>query len=301
MSLTKKIDFAVVFTVNKANPNGDPLNGNRPRVDYDGYGEVSDVCLKRKLRNRLQDLGEAIFVQSDDNRKDDYRSLNERFEANKEIKAEENKEEKARIACRTWYDVRAFGQVFAFKAKEKKGKASDLNDEGSDSDSVSMGVRGPVTIQSAFSVEPVVVSSLQITKSVNLDTNKKDPSKKAPDTMGMKHRVDFGVYKAFGSINCQLAEKTGFNEADADKLLASLKTMFVNDASAARPDGSMEILKVVWWKHNCKIGQYPSAKVHRSLKIEIPENNPPNVTVEPLAGLETLIFKGESLWGATNG
>lgn len=291
MSLTNKIDFAVVFTVKKANPNGDPLNGNRPRVDYDGYGEVSDVCLKRKLRNRLQDLGEAIFVQSDDNRRDDYRSLNARFEGNKEIKGEENKEKKAKIACKTWYDVRAFGQVFAFKAKNKKGKNSDSDEGSGESDSVSIGVRGPVTIQSAISIEPVVISSLQITKSVNLETDEKDPSKKAPDTMGMKHRVDFGVYKTFGSINWQLAEKTGFSDADADKLLEALKTLFVNDASAARPDGSMEIVKVIWWKHNCKVGQYSSAKVHRSLKIDVSENSIlPKVTIEPLAGLDTKVF-----------
>jgi len=291
MSLTNKIDFAVVFTVKKANPNGDPLNGNRPRVDYDGYGEVSDVCLKRKLRNRLQDLGEAIFVQSDDNRRDDYRSLNARFEGNKEIKGEENKEKKAKIACKTWYDVRAFGQVFAFKAKNKKGKNSDSDEGSGESDSVSIGVRGPVTIQSAISVEPVVISSLQITKSVNLETDEKDPSKKASDTMGMKHRVDFGVYNTFGSINWQLAEKTGFSDADADKLLEALKTLFVNDASAARPDGSMEIVKVIWWKHNCKVGQYSSAKVHRSLKIDVSENSIlPKVTIEPLAGLDTKVF-----------
>lgn len=87
MSLINKIDFAVVFTVKKANPNGDPLNGNRPRVDYEGLGEVSDVCLKRKLRNRLLDMGEDIFVQSDANRKegDTFRSLKDRFDANEEI------------------------------------------------------------------------------------------------------------------------------------------------------------------------------------------------------------------------
>ena len=294
MSLTNKIDFAVVFTVKKANPNGDPLNGNRPRIDYDGYGEVSDVCLKRKLRNRLQDLGEAIFVQSDDNRKDDYRSLNARFEGNKEIKGEEDKEKKAKIACKTWYDVRAFGQVFAFKAKNKKGNNPDSDEESGESDSVSIGVRGPVTIQGAVSVEPVVISSLQITKSVNLETDKKDPAKKASDTMGMKHRVDFGIYKTFGSINCQLAEKTGFSDADADKLLEALKTLFVNDVSAARPDGSMEIVKVIWWKHNCKIGQYSSAKIHRSLKVEVSENNSlPKVTIEPLTELDPVIFDNE--------
>ncbi|MBS3885858.1 MAG: type I-C CRISPR-associated protein Cas7/Csd2 [Dethiobacter sp.] len=296
MSLTNKIDFAMVFTVKKANPNGDPLNGNRPRIDYDGYGEVSDVCLKRKLRNRLQDLGEAIFVQSDNNRRDDYRSLNARFEGNKEIKGEGDKEKKAKIACKTWFDVRAFGQVFAFKAKNKKGKNSDSEEESGESDSVSIGVRGPVTIQSAVSVETVVISSLQITKSVNLETDKNDPAKRAPDTMGMKHRVDFGVYKTFGSINYQLAEKTGFSDADADKLLDALKTLFVNDASAARPDGSMEIVKVIWWKHNCKIGQYSSATVHRSLKIDVSENSIlPKVTIEPLAGLKPEMYDGESL------
>jgi CRISPR-associated protein Csd2 len=289
MSLKNKIDFAVVFSVNKANPNGDPLNGNRPRIDYDGYGEVSDVCLKRKLRNRLQDMGETIFVQSDDNRKDDYRSLNARFEGNKEIKDEKDKEKKATIACKTWFDVRAFGQVFAFKAKDKKGKNTD--EPVADSDSVSIGIRGPVTIQNAVSVEPVVISSLQITKSVNLETNETDPAKKAPDTMGMKHRVDFGVYKTFGSINCQLAEKTGFSDEDADKLLEALKTMFENDASAARPDGSMEIMKVVWWKHNSKYGQYSSAKVHRSLNVTSSgKGNIPEVMFETLDGLNPIIY-----------
>lgn len=288
MSLTNKIDFAVVFTVKKANPNGDPLNGNRPRVDYDGYGEVSDVCLKRKLRNRLQDLGEAIFVQSDDNRTDDYRSLNARFEGNKDIQSEKDKRKKAETACKTWYDVRAFGQVFAFKAKSKKGEDSDEEGGG---DSVSIGVRGPVTIQNAVSIEPVNISSLQITKSVNLETGK-DPDKKGKDTMGMKHRVEFGVYQTFGSINCQLAEKTGFSDTDADKLLEALKTMFVNDVSAARPDGSIEIAQVIWWKHNCKSGQYSSAKIHRSIKVEV-AGNLPKITIEPLAGLEPEIFYGE--------
>ncbi|KAF0195721.1 MAG: CRISPR-associated protein [Bacillota bacterium] len=281
MSLTNKIDFAVMFIVKKANPNGDPLNGNRPRVDYEGYGEVSDVCLKRKLRNRLQDLGEQVFVQSDDNRKDDYRSLNARFEGSKEIGDESDKRKKAELACKTWYDVRAFGQVFAFKAKGS-----------GDSDSVSIGVRGPVTIQSAVSVEPIDISSLQITKSVNLETEK-DPDKKGSDTMGMKHRVEFGVYKTFGSINCQLAEKTGFSDADADKLLEALKTLFLNDVSAARPEGSMEVVKVIWWRHNCMSGQYSSAKVHRSVKIEVlGSNSLPRVTIEPLDGLEPDVFDG---------
>ena len=86
-TLQNKIDFAVVFSVNKANPNGDPLDGNRPRINYDGYGEVSDVCLKRKIRNRLQDLGEKIFVQSNERKDDGFDSLHERADACEELKA----------------------------------------------------------------------------------------------------------------------------------------------------------------------------------------------------------------------
>ncbi len=291
MSLTKKIDFAVVFTVKKANPNGDPLNGNRPRIDYEGFGEVSDVCLKRKLRNRLQDMGEDIFVQSDENRKegDTFRSLKDRFDNNAEIKeAANDREKQVNIAGRTWYDVRAFGQVFAFK----KGKKSD-DSEGSDS--VSIGVRGPVSIHNAVSLAPVDIYSQQITKSVNLETEK-DPDKKGSDTMGMKHRVEYGVYVSYGSINCQLAGKTGFSDGDADKLLAALKSLFVNDESSARPSGSMKVESVVWWKHNCKNGQYASADVDESIGIEVDENSKKPVVVikTKLDGLEPVIYSGEN-------
>mgnify|MGYP000851661072 CR=1 FL=1 len=275
MTLKNKIDFAVVFSVKKANPNGDPLNGNRPRVNYEGFGEVSDVCLKRKLRNRLQDMGEDIFVQSDDNRKqgDTFRSLKDRFDNNPEIKkVNKDREKQASIACQTWYDVRAFGQVFAF------GKG-----DNEDSDSVSIGIRGPVSIQNAISLAPVDLYSQQITKSVNLETQK-DPDKKASDTMGMKHRVDFGIYVTYGSINCQLAEKTGFNEDDAEKLLHALKTLFVNDESSARPSGSMKVETVVWWKHNCKNGQYSSADVHESIEVKVDE-----ATMKPSVVIKTAL------------
>lgn len=294
MSLKNKIDFSVVFTVKKANPNGDPLNGNRPRIDYEGLGEVSDVCLKRKLRNRLQDIGEEIFVQSNDNRKkgDTFKSLKDRFDNTTEIKkAAGNREKQVSIACEKWYDVRAFGQVFAFK---KKGKKDD-NDEGGDS--VSIGVRGPVSIQSAVSIAPVDIYSQQITKSVNLETNEKDPDKKAPDTMGMKHRVEYGVYVTYGSINCQLAEKTGFSDEDADKLLTALRSLFVNDESSARPSGSMKVEKVVWWKHNCKNGQYASADVHESIDIQIDEASKKPIVIikNPLKGLEPIIYSGKNI------
>ncbi|MDF2925139.1 MAG: CRISPR-associated protein [Paenibacillaceae bacterium] len=257
--LDHKIDFAVVLSVTHANPNGDPLNGNRPRQNYDGRGEISDVCLKRKIRNRLQDMGAAILVQSDDRRNDAYQSIKDRVDGNADVKEfasgkKANSDLFAGAACETWLDVRSFGQVFAFSSKDKEEKGKG----------VSVGVRGPVSLHTAFSVDPIDIVSTQITKSVNTETS----NKKGSDTMGMKHRVDFGVYTFFGSINTQLAEKTGFTNEDAEKIKQALITLFENDVSSARPDGTMEIIKVVWWEHNSKLGQYSSAKVHRALKVE---------------------------------
>ena len=108
---------------------------------------------------------------------------------------------------------------------------------------------------------------MQITKSVSGD--KEDGKERGSDTMGMKHFVRFGLYIIKGSINVQLAEKTGFTEEDAETVKECLRTLFVNDSSAARPDGSMEVVKLYWWKHNCKDGQYPSAKVHRLVNVSL--------------------------------
>lgn len=275
--LSNKIDFAIVFQVEKANPNGDPLNGNRPRQNYDGRGEVSDVCLKRKIRNRMQDMGYDIFVQSDDRNTDGYDSLSNRAGGAAELKAAgKDKAAYAKAACDKWIDVRAFGQVFAIKGASK-------------GEGVSVGVRGPVSIQSAFSLEPVDITSLQITKSVNGEPTK--DGKKSADTMGMKHRVEFGIYKTFGSINCQLAEKTGFTDEDAEVIKKALLTLFENDCSSARPDGSMEILRVIWWRHNSKIGQYSSAKVHRSLQVE-QTGEDVKITIHELPDLKPEIYDG---------
>lgn len=261
-TLKNKIDFAVIVSVNNANPNGDPLNGNRPRVNFDGLGELSDVSIKRKIRNRLMQEGQSIFVQSDDNRVDDYRSLRNRAEGTIK-KADMKDEAKYReAACKEWIDVRSFGQVFAFKGGEESG--------------VSIGIRGPVSIHPAFSVAPVLdrISSTQITKSVS---GEGDGSKRGSDTMGMKHRVDHGVYVFYGSMNPQLAEKTGFSDKDAEAIKEAVKTLFRNDASSARPEGSMEVYKVYWWEHNSKNGQYSSAKVHRLLKVEATTDQPKSI------------------------
>lgn len=279
-SLQNKIDFTVLVKVANANPNGDPLNGNRPRTTYTGQGEISDVCIKRKIRNRLQDMGESVFVQSAERSDDEYTSLSERASGN--ITEYKSNDEYAKKACEKWIDVRMFGQVFAFKSKDKK-------------DGVSVGVRGPVSIHQAISCSPVDINSMQITKSVN-----SEPAEgKSSDTMGTKHFVEFGLYRIKGSVNVQLAEKTGFSEEDANMLKEALCTLFINDASSARPDGSMEVVSVYWWKHNNKIGQYSAAKVHDSLKITLKEDvlipssvEDYDIQLENLPELEPEIIEG---------
>ena len=261
MTLQNKIDFVLLVSATNCNPNGDPLNGNRPRTNYDGFGEISDVCIKRKIRNRMIDLGENVFVQSEDKCVDGYKCLSERALA---VLGGKDKEEDAEKACKTWLDVRSFGQVFAFKGKKGSG------------DGVSIPVRGPVSIREAVSCSPIDVTSMQITKSVNSEAGEK----KSSDTMGTKHRVNFGLYKIMGSINVQLAEKTGFSEEDAEVLKKCLSTLFINDASSARPDGSMEVVKMYWWKHNCREGQYSAAKVHSAVTITLKEGIAMPKTVE---------------------
>lgn len=284
-TIENKIDFKVVFSVTNANPNGDPLNGNRPRQNFEGYGEISDVAIKRKIRNRLQDMGERIFVQSDDRADDGLKSLKDRVDSVEELKkiaADKKKADVTRfseVACQTWIDTRSFGQVFAFKGLE-----------------LSVGVRGPVSVQTAVSIEPIDINTMQITKSVN---SVSEGGGKSSDTMGTKHFVDFGLYVFNGSINVQLAEKTGFTEADAEKIKEALITLFENDASSARPDGSMAVEKVYWWEHPSKMGKASSAKVHRSVSIaKRPEVDRAKsvadytITVEPIEGIKLTEIDG---------
>jgi len=273
MSMQHKIDFAVVICVKNANPNGDPLNGNRPRTDYEGHGEITDVCLKRKIRDRLQEGGCSIFVQSDEKKQDGMTSLQSRAYSYKyglgkdAFDAKKTRPEEAiKKACKKWFDVRAFGQLFAWKGKNKDKKDSEDKKSGKDKkDGVSIPIRGPVTIQSAFSVKPISITDTQITKSVRGEDSEK---KRGSDTMGMKHRVDSAVYVTFGAITPQLAERTGFSDNDVKVIKDILPKLFEGDASSARPEGSMEVKKIIWWEHNCPSGQYSSAKVHRTLKVK---------------------------------
>lgn len=255
-TLQNKIDFIGFISVNHANPNGDPLCGNQPRTDYDGYGEISDVCIKRKIRNRLQDMGERILIQSDDRIDDDYDCIRARINGNQTIKEllEKNNKDKDRLkkitqeATKTWLDVRSFGQVFALKG-------------GEGVDAVSAHVTGPVSVHFATSIDPILPVSCQITKSTSTESG----DKRGSDTMGMKHYVPFGLYKVLGSISVQLAEHTGFSDEDAQKIKEALVTLFENDASAARPDGSMVMHRLYWCTHKTKTSRPSVVKVHNSV------------------------------------
>lgn len=249
----RKIDYALVITAQNCNPNGDPALGNRPRTDYDGYGEITDVCLKRKIRNRWQDMGENILTFDEQKIGEKPKSLTEKIEENKEmynlLKNGKN-DEYAEFAKEQWLDVRAFGQVFPIKNKIG---------------SVSLGIRGCATMGIAKSLEIVEIKELIDTRSYN---HSEEGFKKGSSTIFPRYFVEKGVYVSYGSIFPQLASLNKFTYDDADKLKFALSTIFENDAATARPSGSMGST-LYWWEHiSTERQQHSSIKVHRSLNIE---------------------------------
>lgn len=238
--LTNKVDFIATIEVKNANPNGDPLAGNMPRTDSNGFGLISDVAIKRKIRNRMQDQGNEIFVKSRDHSDDGFNSLQKRFENVFTTKDSDEKAEKE--SNEKWLDVRTFGQVITYQKR-------------------SIGIRGPLSISMAKSLDPIEITSMQITRS----TNGMEPtgsSGRSSDTMGTKHFVEYGVYVVYGSANVYFSEKTGFDEKDLSVVKESLLTLFANDASSARPEGSMAIKELFWFTHSNKLGNVSSAKIH---------------------------------------
>ena len=288
MALTNKIDFMAIVTVEDANPNGDPLNGNRPRQHYDNTGFMTPVCIKRKIRNRLQDMGRKVLIQQNDRSDDGLKSISERLNTVKEIAdARSKKPEKGdktdksevitREACEIFADVRAFGATIALK------------------DKTAVGVRGPVTIQQAKSIGSVDIESNQITKSTN---NEADDTK-GSDTMGMQHTVRFGTYVIKGSINPILAAKTGFSDQDAADIKEALRTLFVNDESAARPAGSMNVVRLYWWEQRADDIRYSTSTILNTICIELlnPEEpaksiNDFRVTENDLPDLKPEVIEG---------
>lgn len=269
------------------------LNGLALDLQSNFRGSAEDIaCFLKKIKSLrlskdsiyfylglLVKLIYSVFVQSDDRSDDGAKSLSDRFNTYLKTLPKDEQKQKNVIfgkVCERWLDVRSFGQVFAFK-------------KAKDTDEVSIGVRGPVSIQPAFSINPIAIDDVQITKSVNSETT--DSGKKSSDTMGMKYRVSGrAVYVTYGSISPQLAERTGFSAEDAEKIKEALVTLFENDESSARPSGSMEVLDVVWFAHNCKGGQYSSAKVHRSVSVDA--DGTVNVDDASIPGLRYEVIEG---------
>lgn len=245
--LEHKIDFMVTVEVREANANGDPLSGNMPRTNAANQGLISDVAIKRKIRNRMQDLGHTIFVQANDRIEDGLNSLEKRFKT--QFTGKESDEEINEKANQLWMDVRSFGQVFTY-----------LKDR-------SFAIRGPVSVSMAKSLDPIIISSLQITRSTN-GVEPKKAGGRSSDTMGTKHFVEYGVYVIKGSINPNFAEKTGFSDEDAEVIREALVSLFENDASSARPEGSIRVREVFWFIHSSKLGNVSSARIFDLLEFD---------------------------------
>ncbi|MGN0687799.1 MAG: type I-C CRISPR-associated protein Cas7/Csd2 [Oscillospiraceae bacterium] len=245
MIVDTRIDFMGLIGVSLANPNGDPVNGGAPRTLSDGCGIITDVCIKRKLRNRLAELGESILVQP-------QRDITDSIESRLRCLSQADDESIISEACKRWYDVRAFGQLL-YGVGRKRAKC--------------LSVCGAVTVQHALSLHPVELLELPITRCIN----GRSSAGRASDTMGMRTAVRYGLYRLKGSVCAGAAAKTGFSQEDADKLKSALLTLFANDACAARPEGSMVMERLYWWKHSAFSGNVSAAKVFDTVKLTLRE------------------------------
>lgn len=252
-AITNRYEFALLFDVENGNPNGDPDAGNMPRVDMEtGYGLVTDVCLKRKIRNHVALAKEGaagfnIYIQEKAvlNRTNElaYKEFNLKPTAKKLPKKIEDAQKVTGWMCSNFYDIRSFGAVMT----------TEINCGQ---------VRGPVQIAFAKSVEPIVSQEISITRMAV--TNEKDLEKER--TMGRKHIVPYALYVAQGFISAPLAEKTGFSDEDLELLWDALVNMFEHDRSAAR--GLMSSQKLYIFRHKDKLGNAPAHKLFDLLEIK---------------------------------
>lgn len=247
-----KIDFILLFDALDANPNGDPDGGNLPRIDAEtGHGLVTDVCLKRKVRNyvlltRACEPPYDIYVK-------EKAILNDQHDrAYKALSLDEKDASAAEQAkkwmCANFYDIRTFGAVMTT--------------------GVNCGqVRGPVQLSFARSQDPVTQLEYAVTRCA-VTTQKEAIAQKGDNrTMGRKFTVPYALYAAKGVVNPFLAEQTGFGETDLELLIEALTHLFDFDASAARPAGSMAVRKLILFRHSSLLGNAPAHKLYDSLKI----------------------------------
>ncbi len=287
--IESRVDFVLVFSVDNANPNGDPGYDNRPRMDgYTGHGLVTDVCLKRKIRNRIEAIKELqsgydIWVRSGTYLRETIGDTLDKVRKEEEYKKLKTDNEKAqyekRRLCEQFFDIRAFGGVLTSDS-DSEGEEGQAATTQKAKSKVSQ-VRGPVSIQYAKSITPIVVEDDEITRVCPTKFEPKKPDKQTE--MGRKKRIPFAVYVAKGSVSARLAEGdkgTGFSIEDLNLLKEATKTLFLNDESTARPIGSMIIQKGVFFTHKDKDGDEAVHKTLERLKVEFTGKEENGVKVE---------------------
>ena len=261
--LANRYDFVLLFDVTNGNPNGDPDAGNLPRLDPEtNHGLVSDVSLKRKVRNYVEmaksiEPGFAIYVEEaavlNDQHRKAYQALRPGdTKVGKEAKLNPKDEGEARLLtafmCQNFFDVRTFGAVMSTGINAGQ-------------------VRGPVQMTFAQSIEPIVPQEISITRMAATNEAEKKQRAEGDDgndrvdnrTMGRKYIVPYGLYRAHGFISAKLAERTGFSEADRDLLFEALENMFEHDRSAAR--GEMASRRLIVFKHENPLGNAHAHKL----------------------------------------
>lgn len=296
-SIESRVDFILVFSVDNANPNGDPGYDNRPRMDaYTRHGFVTDVCLKRKIRNRVEMIKELangydIWVRSGTYLRESLGNALDAIRKEKDYEKLKTDEERAqyekRLLCEQFFDIRAFGGVLTSDAGSEGEKGQDDTNvtktkRGKSGKSKVSQIRGPVSIQYAKSVAPIIVEDDEITRVCPTKFDPKKPDKQTE--MGRKKRVPFAVYVAKGSVSARLAEGdkgTGFSVKDLELLKKAMETLFINDESTARPIGSMVIQKGVFFKHNSKKdGDEAVHKTLARLKVEFTSKAENGIKIE---------------------
>ncbi|WP_253446659.1 type I-C CRISPR-associated protein Cas7/Csd2 [Halomonas sp. Y3] len=252
-AIANRYEFVLLFDVTNGNPNGDPDAGNLPRLDPEtNQGLVTDVCLKRKIRNYValekeEDAGYAIYMQEksvlNNQHKKAYDALDIKPEAKKLPKDQAKARELTAWMCQNFFDVRTFGAVMTTEVNSGQ-------------------VRGPVQMAFASSIDPVVPMEVSITRMAV--TNERDLEKER--TMGRKHIIPYGLYRAHGYISAKLAERTGFSNDDLELLWRALVNMFEHDRSAAR--GEMSARKLIVFKHDHPMGNAPAHRLFDSVKVQ---------------------------------
>lgn len=247
--MNNRYDFIFLFDCKDANPNGDPDAGNLPRIDAEtGQGLVTDVCIKRKIRNFVEttEPEKRIYFKEFAVHNNQHEEAYKALDLGDPKKAKRAEKDKAREwMCQNFYDVRTFGAVMSTKVNCGQ-------------------VRGPVQISFARSIDPIVASEHAITRTSVTDV--KDIEKER--TMGRKFTIPYGLYRAHGFINPFLAEQTGFSDKDLELFFTALENAFQFDQSAARPAGSMTPCGLLVFKHDSKLGCAPSHKLFEAVSIK---------------------------------